>query len=186
MSRFIITGAPGCGKTAIFSSLRQKGFICMSNDIDLLVQEQSRTVRGIFPWSNIRYFAQNCLGRMWKTYERSKKHNQVILFDQGIPDLMAYLRNDSAPVLPIYLDTLENCHYYPVVFLCQISQQDYPQEELSHPYSLDEALQLENLIQDTYRQLDFEVVYLNQTSAQTNTQMIVDKIQTIENDTLSA
>ena len=185
MSRFIITGAPGCGKSAVFSSLRQKGSICMGSDIDLLIKEQSQLIRGIFPWSNARYFAQNCLGRMWKTYERSKKHNQIVFFDHGIPDLMVYLRHENVPVLPIYLDTYENCKYYPVVFVCQISSIGFPEEELTHKYTIQEVLKIEELIHDTYRQLDFEVVKLTAANPESNIQLILDKIQAIENDNLT-
>ena len=185
MSRFIITGAPGCHKTSTLSLLRQRGYICMANDIDLLIQEQNQIVRGVFPWSNIRYFAQKCLGRMWKTYERSKKHNQVVLFDQGVPDLMVYLRNENIDATPIYMDTFENCHYYPVVFMCQISQNSFPEEDLLYPYTFQQAQHIEELIRDTYTQLGFEVVSLSQPSPEDNAQAIVDKIQSVENDTLS-
>lgn len=182
MSRFIVTGAPGSGKSAVLLSLRQKGHLCMDNDIELLIREQSSLVRGVFPWTNMRYFAQNCLGRMWKTHERSVKFNQKIFFDQAIPDLMAYLRSEQAPVIPLFMETFENCRYYPLMFLAPIDSKFFPEENLTHSYTLQEALEIEVLILDTYTQLGFETVKLIPGNPQKSTAMVLEKIQKIEDE----
>ncbi|MDX2301891.1 MAG: AAA family ATPase [Microscillaceae bacterium] len=182
MSRFIISGAPGSGKSALLTALKQKGYFCLDNDIDLLIQEQSQLMRGIFPWTNMRYFAQSCLGRMWKTHERSTKHNQIVFFNQSIPDLMAYLRSEQIPIIPIYLDTYHNCHFYPVMFLCPISNTTFPEENLAQAYTVQEMLHLEELIKDTYTQLGFEIVSLTSGNPQKSLMQVIDKICMIEDE----
>lgn len=90
---FVITGAPGSGKTALINELKRRGYRCVQEVARRIIQEQVRVNGDGVPWKNIDLFKKLMLARFVETYEEAMEYSQEItFFDRDILDLVAYDR----------------------------------------------------------------------------------------------
>ena len=54
--RYIITGAPGTGKTAIINTLKERGYCCIDENSREIIAEQIKSKGEILPWKNPQEF----------------------------------------------------------------------------------------------------------------------------------
>src|SRR6266498_582616 len=94
---FILTGAPGSGKTAILSRLRSE-FRCVDEPAREVLAEQ-RGIGGIGTWDQDRFlFAHLLLQRSIEKYQAAHRSGRTVIFDRGIPDCGVYaVRADADP-----------------------------------------------------------------------------------------
>ncbi len=50
--RYVITGAPGTGKTAIINALKERGYSCVEENSREIIAEQIINGGEILPWKN--------------------------------------------------------------------------------------------------------------------------------------
>jgi predicted ATPase len=87
---FILTGAMGAGKSTILKQLREKGYLCVDEPARPILEEQRGIEGEGVPEKNPELFVQLMLSRAINQYKINSKYNDVILFDRGIPDFIAY------------------------------------------------------------------------------------------------
>src|SRR6266545_3211654 len=86
---FILTGAPGSGKTAILSRLRSE-FRCVDEPAREVLAEQ-RATGGIGTWDQDRFlFVHLLLQRSIEKYQAGRRSGRTVVFDRGIPDCVVY------------------------------------------------------------------------------------------------
>ena len=61
MQKFIITGAPGTGKTSIINHLKKKGYNCIDEISREIISEQIAINGEVLPWKNLSAFSESCL-----------------------------------------------------------------------------------------------------------------------------
>jgi predicted ATPase/mannose-6-phosphate isomerase-like protein (cupin superfamily) len=95
--QFVLTGAPGSGKTAILSRLGRE-FRCMAEPARDVLAEQ-RATRGRGTWDqDPELFVHLLLQRSIENYETGRRSGTTVIFNRGIPDCVAYaVRADVDP-----------------------------------------------------------------------------------------
>lgn len=87
---FILTGAMGAGKTTVIDKIREQGYFCIDEPARIILKEQ-RTTGGVgVPEKNPELFNKFMLERMISEYKNNLERNEVVVFDRGIPDIIAY------------------------------------------------------------------------------------------------
>ncbi len=87
---FILTGAMGAGKSATIKLLREKEYLCVDEPARQILEEQ-RSIKGEGVWDkNPELFIQLMLSRSINMYKINLNYKDVVLFDRGIPDLIAH------------------------------------------------------------------------------------------------
>jgi predicted ATPase len=113
---FILTGAPGSGKTAI---LRQLGneFICIDEPAREILAEQ-RATGGRGTWEqDASLFVHLLLQRSIEKHEMARGSEGTVVFDRGIPDCVVYAVRAGIDPTPS-LEAVEVYRYQPhVLFL---------------------------------------------------------------------
>ena len=97
--KVVITGGPGTGKTSIIQELKKKGFFCRDEVIRRMTSEAKATDNGLdFAVNPIvsvpepLAFNQGILdARIGQFKDTPKADGQVVFFDRGIPDVLAYM-----------------------------------------------------------------------------------------------
>ena len=90
---FVITGAPGSGKTALIEELKKRGYRCIEEVARQIIKEQMSIGGDALPWKNVKCFKEMILARSIETYQQAMKSAQEItFFDRDILDLIAYNR----------------------------------------------------------------------------------------------
>lgn len=94
---YIITGAPGSGKTLLKKALFEKGIKGFEEPARAIIAEQ-RCIggQGIYD-RDTALFKELILSRAISQYQRAVKENQIIIFDRGIPDIIAYAKCFNLP-----------------------------------------------------------------------------------------
>lgn len=86
---FILTGAPGSGKTVILSRLRSE-FRCVDEPAREVLAEQ-RATGGTGTWDqDPSQFVHLLLQRSIEKFETARRSGDTVIFDRGVPDCVAY------------------------------------------------------------------------------------------------
>jgi predicted ATPase len=117
LNLFILTGAPGSGKTAILSRLIGE-FDCVDEPAREVLAEQ-RATGGRGTWDqDPSLFVQLLLQRSIEKYETAQRSDRTVVFDRGIPDCAVYslqLGTDPTHVL----DSIDVYRYQSHVFFLE-------------------------------------------------------------------
>ncbi|PID68155.1 MAG: hypothetical protein CR968_03115, partial [Flavobacteriia bacterium] len=58
IQRYIITGAPGSGKSSLLEALKLRGYHCFDEVSRLIIKEQQQINGQLLPWDDLAGFAQ--------------------------------------------------------------------------------------------------------------------------------
>ncbi len=87
---FILTGAMGAGKTSAIYKIKEKGIHCIDEPARIILKEQRAIGGDGVPEKNPELFNKLMLERMISEYKNNLERNEVVVFDRGIPDIIAY------------------------------------------------------------------------------------------------
>lgn len=153
LQKYIITGAPGTGKSSLLEELKNNNYNCYNEVSRIIIKEQQQINGNLFPWKNLSGFAEECFIRM---KEQLKKANSDINFyDRAIPDIIAYLEHSNLPVPLHYFK--QNNQYQKYVFYLPLWEEIYTNDaQRPEPFSL--AQKLDKQLRKTYNKLNFVLV----------------------------
>jgi predicted ATPase len=90
MSRFVITGAPGSGKTPIIRELMASGFTGVAEPArDVIAEQRATGGEGVYD-KNPQLFWTLMLSRSVADFRCTNGARGPVFFDRGIPDLIGY------------------------------------------------------------------------------------------------
>lgn len=87
---FILTGAMGAGKSAVLDRLRTRGHWCVDDPARQILKEQRSIGGSGVPETDAALFNQLMLSRAIYLYQSNAQAHHPMVFDRGIPDLIAY------------------------------------------------------------------------------------------------
>ena len=106
VEKYIITGGPGAGKTALLNELKKRGHIIVPEVArQIIAEEQAKEIanpnyKGIYPFTDLALFEDLVIERQLQ-YERKLPSSGKIFLDRALADPIAYakvgnisLRND--------------------------------------------------------------------------------------------
>jgi len=157
--KYIITGAPGSGKTTLINALAEQ-FICMPEvSRKVIVQEQLRGTKGT-PWEDLERFATLVYEAFVQLLNSSP---QACFTDRSILDLLSYLRV-AGKAIPRNIEAFpyrEKFHEH--VFFAPTWREIYHEDE-QRLQSFDFCVELEKALLRDYRQKGFKLLMLSKVS----------------------
>lgn len=94
---FILTGAPGTGKSSLIQVL-EKNFQCVHEPAREIISEQ-RAIQGEGTSDqNEKLFVELLLSRSIAKYNEQKEGQRPVFFDRGIPDVIGYAASYKLPL----------------------------------------------------------------------------------------
>ena len=175
MAKYIITGAPGSGKTSLLEALQQEQYPCYSEVSRQLIIELTAKGSRCLPWIDLPCFAQLALARMIADYRAAPKERPVF-FDRGIPDIIAYLSAAGLPVSDKYRRSIRRFPYDNTVFLLPPWEEIYLQDP-QRWQTFEEARLIDQHIRDTYRSAGYRIVLLPRST-------VAERVECIQNTLL--
>src|SRR6266542_2221634 len=152
---FILTGAPGSGKTAILSRLRSE-FRCVDEPAREVLAEQ-RATGGIGTWDQDRFlFVHLLLQRSIEKYQAGHRSGRTVVFDRGIPDCVVYaLRADADPTRS--LAAVGAFRYQPEVLFLEPWSAIYRTDE-ERIMSFDDTVSFSKALREVYERAGYGLV----------------------------
>jgi predicted ATPase len=144
---FILTGAPGSGKTAILARLRDELW-CVDEPAREVLAEQ-RASGGSGTWDkNPSLFVHLLLQRSIENYQMALGSGQKAVFDRGIPDCVVYAALAGTDPTPS-LTAVDMYRYHPHVLFLEPWSDIYTTDE-ERVMSFDDTLPFSEAIRDVY------------------------------------
>ena len=106
--KYIITGAPGTGKTAIINALMQKGYSCAEEISREIIAEQIMIGGDILPWKNQIAF-ENHIASLRKEQYLNSSENENYFFDRSSIDCIAYLKANKLGITTEITQITKQC-----------------------------------------------------------------------------
>ena len=155
MKRYIITGAPGTGKTTLINLLQKNGHLVFEEISRKIIISEQQTYGHKTPWDDVVGFSNLVYQQTVKALNTPiLKHAFV---DRGLADTIAYLQLKQQPISSSFLQFDYQKFYYKTVFFCPLWKEIYKQDT-QRLQSFEEANKLQQLLLSTYKSLGFSIL----------------------------
>lgn len=96
--KIVITGGPSSGKTSLINALTNANYTCMPEiSREITRKAQKKGIAHLFKEDPV-LFSKLLLEGREKQYEAAEKSGaELVFFDRGIPDVLAYLKFNQVP-----------------------------------------------------------------------------------------
>jgi predicted ATPase len=161
MTRFILTGAPGAGKTALLRQLEFDGFGVVeeaATDLIALAQAQGNAE----PWKSVAFIDAVADLQRQRLLRASILPDRIQFHDRSVvctAALATYLGYPISKALSREVDRLreENIFHRTVFFIRNLG---FITSTEARKISFEEALRFERIHEETYRNCGFEIVFV--------------------------
>ena len=161
MRRFILTGTPGAGKTAILRQLEMDGFgVVGEAATDVIALGQARGVAE--PWTDAAFIDAVVELQIQREMRAAMQPDKVQFHDRSVvctAALAAYLGYTYSDSLQAALDRIVRVRVFEkrVFFIRSLG---FVEPSAARRISLEEALRFEKIHEETYRKYGFDIQWI--------------------------
>ena len=171
---YVITGAPGTGKTAIINELKERGYCCVDENSREIITEQIKNGGEILPWKNQIAFENLISSKRAKQYASIDK-DEVYFFDRSTIDCIAYLKANNLETSAEILEFIKDCKFNSNVFYTPIWEEIYTTDS-ERKESIESAMIIENFLLSTYKYFDYTLIEIPRLTIEERVDFILSKI----------
>ena len=172
--KYILTGAPGTGKTSIILELKRRGYSCIEENSREIISDQIQKKGEILPWKNQIAFENKIAQIRMQKYINSPK-NEICFFDRSIIDSIAYLKFNNLDVTSQIIDNVKNSHFNKTVFLTPIWEEIYINDN-ERKENIKQAIQIGAAIIKAYHSRGYKLLEIPKISVKERSDFIIANI----------
>ncbi len=180
--KIVITGGPGTGKTSIINDLKNKKFHCFDEIIRSLTLEAKKEDDTSNHISNPIAFVNNpnefntrlIKGRISQFIEANTVNKDLIFFDRGIPDVLAYMDFFNQEYDDFFLDSCKN-HRYTNVFILPPWELIYKSDNERFE-TFEEAVKIHTALENIYKKLGYNLIDVPFNTIENRTDFILNTL----------
>ena len=152
---YILTGAPGSGKTTILDRLGDE-FGCVDEPAREVLAEQ-RATGGSGTWDqDASLFVHLLLQRSIEKYAMARRSGKTVIFDRGIPDCIVHAVRAGADPTPC-LEAADAFRYQPHVLFLEPWSDIYETDD-ERIMSFDDTMSFSKSLRDVYERSGYTLV----------------------------
>ncbi len=170
---FVITGAPGGGKTSIITELERRGFKCLPEESRILIKELVEIDSPALPWRDILVFNKLLLDRQIKQYLAAK--DETCFLDRSFVDNIGYLKHSGVQVIDSISEIIDKYRFHNTVFFTEPWKEIYTKDS-ERVESFSTASKLSKFIKEAYIESGYEVVSIPKLPVSKRVDFILERI----------
>ncbi|MCE7989346.1 MAG: ATPase [Caldilinea sp. CFX5] len=175
---FVLTGAMGGGKSTLLGEISKAGIRCVAEPArEILVEQRASAADGV-PEQNPARFCQLMLSRSLQNYNQALDTAGIVVFDRGIPDMIAYAEGCAIDTKPFYQAAEQN-RYNPTVFFFAGWEAIYT-NDAERKISFEGARQSGERVRLIYEQLGYQLVNVPLQSIAERTTFILERLLAVK------
>ncbi len=171
---FVMTGAMGAGKSAVLDALAAMDFRCIVEPARVVLKEQRQQNGMGVPEKDPALFNMLMLEKMLGDYEGNLNVTAPVIFDRGVPDLIAYAEL-LGTAKEKFLEAAGECRYNPFVFLFNAWEEIYTTDD-ERKMSFGLAKEFGESVRAIYRRLGYVTIDVPLGAVQTRADFVAKKI----------
>ena len=171
---YVITGAPGTGKTAIINALKKRGYCCIDESSREIIAEQIINGGEILPWKNQIAFENLISSNRSKQYTSIPK-GEICFFDRSSLDCVAYLKASNLDISAEILEGIKDCEFNSNVFYTPIWKEIYTNDS-ERKENIATAKVIESFLLSTYKGFDYSLIKIPKLTIEERVDFILSKI----------
>ncbi len=174
MKRYILTGAPGSGKTLIIRALEIKGYAVV-NEAATDVIALSQALGNLAPWENPRFIDEIVNLQKQREIQMANVHATLQFYDRSpfcTYALAVYMKYSPSDVLLKEIERLQSGQVYQkkVFFIDNLGFVTHTE---ARKISFEDSLAFEKIHAETYAKFDFECIKIPAGSLPERTEAIL-------------
>ena len=174
-NKYIITGAPGTGKTSIINELLKRGHCCIKENSREIIENELKNNGDILPWKNQMAFENKvCILRINKLINSPSE--KTCFFDRGVFDSVAYLSANNIKPSKTIQSCLKKSYYNTNVFLTPFWKEIYHNDN-ERLEDIKMAINIEFHLINTYKRYGFNLVKIPKHSINKRADFILQNIR---------
>ena len=171
---YILSGAMGAGKSAVLSRLRDLGIPCVPEPAREILAEQRLIQAMGVPEKNADLFSMLMLSRSIHNYYENRAMATAVVFDRGIPDMIAYARLFKLDETS-YTNAAQEFRYNPTVFYLPAWEEIYTNDS-ERKMSFEDAKAFGAVVKSIYEELGYLILEVPRFSLEERVQFILARI----------
>ena len=175
IQKYIITGAPGTGKTTIINALKKEGYSCDKEISRELIAEQLAIGGNILPWKDQISFENQIANRRYKQYLDSPE-NCICFFDRSSIDCIAYLNSNKLKATSQIIEIIKNCTFNETAFYTPIWEEIYV-TDTERKENIEQAKKIEKELIKCYQSFGYTVIEIPKTTLDKRINFILSQIK---------
>lgn len=172
--RFVLTGAMGSGKSTVLKLLRDAGLSIIEEPARQILAEQRSIGDEGVPEKNPQYFSQLMLSRAIYQFKQTQELDENIVYDRGIPDMLAYFNLFNLNYLPAKQASIL-FRYEPQVFIFPAWQEIYATDD-ERKMSFESARDFGIEVQKIYKECGYSLIHVPCVSPEQRAQFIIERL----------
>lgn len=155
--KIVITGGPGTGKSTLINELIKQGYPCLKEISRQVTLDAQKEGIGQLFLTNPLLFSELLLkGRQQQFEEANKLQSDIIFFDRGLPDVLAYMNYIGDTYPQSFVDACKNV-VYDTVFVLKPWETIYTSDSERYE-SFEQALEIHDHLLNTYQQFNYNLI----------------------------
>lgn len=176
-SFYVFTGGPGVGKTTTLKALNRSGIRYVPEVARDIIRDQTAHNGDALPWKNKEKYRDLMLHNSINSYRTSagNKTEDILFFDRGIPDTIAYSRLENIPLSEVQKEEAARYRYNTKVFLFPAWEEIYHTDN-ERKQDFEEALKTYEIMGETYTAMHYHIVELPKTDVESRVKFILNHL----------
>lgn len=174
--KIVITGGPGTGKSTLINALIKRGYNCIEEiSRQVTLEAQKEGIDQLF-LSNSLLFSERLLnGRKKQFKDADKFADQILFFDRGLPDVLAYM-DYIGDRYPKYFIEACQTNLYDAVFVLKPWKSIYTIDNERYE-NFEQAEKIHDYLVNTYQKYHYDLIDVPFDTVENRTDFILNTLK---------